>query len=438
MEFDFNGMQDLKKRTGRGGGSFQASHNLPFRIKAINLANPKAATRGVDTVEGYLIRPAFGKAVNDVVVIKIKDRGEPTDPDKKPMEVFDLQVGRKKGSGGKMGEHATVIAEDARIQADGTIECNWVRVVEHEYKEAPDAEWLHSGFVSVGYLQPIKNNFIRQDRTVHFNDQSIAITGDGDEAIANFRDTLARLLAERTPEAGGRPAAVIRLVNQGKAGQAGSVASTMIWLGWDKEANAHLAPEVAVDRWMASDDAAKWLNFVANADKIANSNGVLEVWPVWSFTTAKKTAERETKVKESGRLHLQEQFTAPMIDEAGQPVLNDNGKRRNHYGLIAEGMHQVVTMQGGTDWFANQTWTFDRFPTKLFSVDDLPTPNVSPEVIKIFEANATKRVEEKRLARNVDNDGPEQQQQQDQDQGQDFGSDNNNAPDPAGGQFRLR
>jgi hypothetical protein len=101
-------------------------------------------------------------------------------------------------------------------------------------------------------------------------------------------------------------------------------------------------------------------------------------------------------------------------------------------------MHQVVTMQGGTDWFANQTWTFDRFPTKLFSIDDLPTPNVSPEVIKIFEANATKRVEEKRLARNVDNDGPEQQQQQDQDQGQDFGSDDNNAPDPAGGQFRPR
>jgi hypothetical protein len=434
-DFDFGGMEDLKKRTGRGGNT-QVSNNLPFRIKAVNLANPKEATRGVDTVEGYLIRPAFGKDANEIVTIRIKDRGEPTDPDRKPMEVFDLQVGRKKGAGAKMGNHAAVIAEDARLQADGTIECNWVKVVEHEYKETPDAEWLHSGFVSVGYLQPIKNNFIRQDRTVHFNDQAIAITGEGDEAIATFRDTLARLLSERTAEAGGRPAAVIRLVNQGKAGQAGSVASTMIWLGWDKDNERHLAPEVAVDRWMASEDAAKWLNFVANADKIAASNGVLEVWPVWSFTTAKKTAERETKLKEAGRLHLQEQFTAPMIDESGQPVLNDNGKRRNHYGLIAEGMHQVVTMQGGTDWFANQTWTFDRYPTKLFSIDDLPTPNVSPEIIKIFEANATKRVEEKKLARNLDNDGPEPQQEQEQ--GQDFGSDNNNAPDPAGGQFRPR
>lgn len=434
-DFDFGGMEDLKKRTGRGGNS-QVSINLPFRIKAVNVANPKEATRGVDTVEGYLIRPAFGKEVNDVVVIRIKDRGEVADPDKKPMEVFDLQVGRKKGAGAKMGNHAAVVAEDARVQADGTIECNWVKVVEHEYKETPDAEWLHNGFVSVGYLQPIRNGFIRQDRAVHFNDQAIAITGEGDEAIANFRDTLARLLAERTEAAGGRPSAVIRLVNQNNAGKAGSVASTQVWLGWDKDNERHLAPEVAVDRWMASEDAAKWLNFVANADRIAGSNGVLEVWPVWSFTTAKKTAERETKAKEAGRLHLQEQFTAPMIDEAGNPVMNDNGKRRNHYGLIAEGMHQVVTMQGGTDWFANQTWTFERFPTKLYSVDDLPTPNVSPEIIKIFEANATKRVEEKRLARNVENDGPEQQQEQEQ--GQDFGSDNNQAPDPAGGQFRPR
>ncbi|MCS4089488.1 hypothetical protein [Rhizobium sp. BK176] len=438
MDFDFNGMEDLKKRTGRGSGGGKVSLNLPFRIKAINLQNPKEATRGVDTVEGYLIRPAFGKAQNDVVTIRIKDRGEPKDADKKPMEVFDLQVGRKKGAGAKMGEHAAVIAEDAQLQADGTIECNWVKVVEHEFKDTPDAEWLHSGFVSVGYLQPIKNNFIRQDRTVHFNEAAIAITGEGETAIANFRDTLARLLAERTSEAGGRPAAIIRLVNQNNAGKAGSVASTQVWLGWDKDAEAHVAPEVAVDRWMESEEAAKWLNFVANADRIANSNGVLEVWPVWSFTTAKKTAERETRQKEAGKLHLQEQFTAPMIDEAGEPVLNDNGNRRNHYGLIAEGMHQVVTMQGGTDWFANQTWTFDRYPTKLYSVDDLPTPNVSPEVIKIFEANATKRVEEKRLARNVENDGPEQQQQQGQDFGSDDDNNNNQAPDPAGGQFRPR
>jgi hypothetical protein len=431
-------MEDLAKRTGRGNsGGGQVSHNLPFRIKAINLANPKAATRGVDTVEGYLTRPAFGKAVNDVVVIKIKDRGEPSDPDRKPMEVFDLQVGRKKGAGAKMGEHATVIAEDARLQDDGTILCNWVKVVEHEYKEVPDSEWLHSGYVSVGYLNPIKNNFIRQDRSVHFADQAIAITGTGDDAIANFRDTLARLLAERTSEAGGRPAAVIRLVNQNAAGQANSVRTAMIWLPWDKEANAHLSPEAAADRWLSSEDAGPWVRFIANADNIAGSNGVLEVWPVWSFTTALKTAERETKLKENGKLHLQEQFTAPMIDEAGQPVLNDNGKRRNQYGLIAEGMHQVVTMQGGTDWFANQTWTFDRYPTKLFSIDDLPTPNLSPEVVKVFEANAAKRVEDKRIARNVDNDGPEQKQ--DNDQGQGFGSDDNNqAPDPAGGQFRPR
>ncbi|MBY3151259.1 hypothetical protein HFO56_02520 [Rhizobium laguerreae] len=435
MSFDFNGMEDLKKRTGRGGG-FTASHNLPFRIHEINLANPKAATRGVDTVDGYLLKPAFGKEAGGLVTIKIKDRGAPTDPDKTPMEVFDLQIGRKKGSGGKMGQHAAVIAEDARVLQDGTIECNWVKVVEHEFKEAPEAEWLHTGFISVGYLNaPTDKGFIRQDRFVHFVEEARTISGAGDEAVAGFRDLVSKFLTERTSQAGGRPSAVIRLVNQNNAGQAGSVATATIWLGWDKEKSAFLTPEESVDRWLASEEAEKWLNFVRHADQIAASNGVLEVWPVWSFTTAKKTAERETKLKNAGKMHLQEQFTAPMINEAGEPVLNDNGKRRNHFGLIADGMHQVVQMQGGVDWFANQTWTFDRFPTKLFSIDDLPTANLSPEVVKVFEANGAKRVEDKRLARNVENDAaPEQQQEQEQ--GQDFGSDN--TPDPAGGQFRPR
>lgn len=432
-------MGDLNKKKGGSRGNNNAvSFNLPFRISQVHVANPKAATRGVDTVEGFLINEAFGLEKDALVTIRIKDRGVPADPDKTPMEVFDLQIGRRKGSGGKMGTHAAVVAEDARMLDGNIIECNWVKVVEHEYKEKPEEEWLHTGFVSVGYLSPAdeKTGFIRQDRFVHFPEYARVIEGQGEEALASFKATVAALLAERNADAGGRPSVVLRLVNQAAVGQPGSVATATIWLGWDRDAGAHISPEESVDRWLANPDNANWLNFVQHADQIAGSNGVLEVWPVWSFTTAKNTAERETKNKKAGKMHMQDQFTAPMINEAGAPVLTDSGNRRNHYGLITQGLHQVVRFQGGTDWFANMSWTLERFPTKLYSIDDLPTANLSPEVVAAFEGQGAKRVEEKRNARNAtkENDAaPEQSQEQ----GQDFGG-NDAAPDPAGGQFRPR
>ncbi|MDW9479050.1 hypothetical protein GOB57_10280 [Sinorhizobium meliloti] len=435
--FSFEGMGDLKRKGGSRSNN-AVSFNLPFRISQVNVANSKAPTRGVDTVEGFLINDAFGLKAGELVTIRIKDRGQPADPDKTPMEVFDLQIGRRKGSGGKMGQHAAVVAEDARMLDGNVIECNWVKVVEHEYKEKPEEEWLHAGHVSVGYLNPPADNgngFIRQDRSVHFPEFAKVIEGQGEEALASFKATVASLLAERNADAGGRPSAVLRLVNQSAVGQPGSVATATIWLAWDKEAGAFISPEESVDRWLANPDNANWLNYIQHAEQIASSNGVLEVWPVWSFTTAKNTAERETKLKKAGKMHQQEHFTAPMIDETGAPMVNDNGTRRNHYGLITQGMHQVVRFQGGTDWFANMSWTFERYPTKLYSMEDLPTANLSPEVAAAFEAQGAKRVEDKRNARNATREN-EASQEQEQEQGQDFGSDA--APDPAGGQFRPR
>jgi hypothetical protein len=441
MNFNFDGMDELSKRTGRGQSNSKPPLNLLFRMNGqINLENPKKATRGKDSLEGVPLVAAWGLPTNEPLTIRIKDRGEPTAKDKIPMEVFDLQLGRKKGSGGVMGQFAAIVAEDARLLADGkTVECNWVKVVEHEYKEVPQGEHVHSGMVSVGYLNaPSENGFIRQDRFVHFSEFASVIAGQGDEAVTAFRERVSSLLAERTAEAGGRPSAIIRLVNQSKAGEPGSVATTQIWLAWDKDSGAFLSPEVSVDRWLSNPDNAKWLSFVQHADQIAASNGVLEVWPVWSFTTAKKTAEREIGLKDAGKLHAQEQFSAPMIDEGGNPVLNDNNKRRTHYGLIAEGTHQVVQMQGGTDWLANQTWTHERFASKLYSLEDLPTANISPEVKAIFEANAVKRVEEKKLLlpRAPSARAKEEAKEPASEQGSDFGD---NTPDPTGGQsFRPR
>lgn len=434
-DFNFEGMGDLKKRTGRSGGSF--SFNLPFRINQVNVANDKAATPSVDTVEGYLMAPAFGLNTNDLVTFKIKDRAPPKDPKKVPMEIWDLQIGKKKGSGGRMGQHAAVVAEDARMLSDGTVECGWIRVAEHAYNEKPEKEFLHIGPISVGYLNVGEKpgDFTRQDRYVHFPQESRLVSGDGDAAIASFKEVVSSLLADRTEQAGGRPTVVVRLVNQKKVGEVGSVATASVRLGWDKQNGTFMTPEETVDRWLADEENAKWVNFIGNADKIAKSEGVLEVWPAWLFQSGKMLSDREVEMKTKGYMHTSEQFSAPMIDEAGEPILNDNGNRRTHYGLIADGLHQVVQLENRTDWIANSSWTFERYPSKLYSIDDLPTKHLAAETVKAFEAVAVKRTEEKKNDRTARRE-PAAGQSQDQDQGQDFGSDA--APDATGGQFRPR
>jgi ribosomal protein L19E len=432
-------MDDLKKRTGRGGGNFKPSFNVPVRIHQVHVSNEKGATRGVDFLEGSLMAPAFGLEADAVVKVRIKDRGVPRDKERTPMEIYDLQPGKKKGTGARMGTHGAIVAENAQLLEDGTIECGWVKVVEHEYKEKPAGEWMHVGHVSVGFLrinEKDPTSPARQDRFIHFPTAARVISGQGEEALASFKDTVVGLLADRAEQAGGRPTVVVRLVNQRAIGTAGSVATATIWLGWDRDNKVSISPEATVDTWLANPDNAKWLNFIQNADNIAASDGVLEVWPSWHFNTGLKTAEREVKNKDAGKVHTAEQYAAPMINDAGEPLFTENGKRRTHYGLIAEGMHMVVVPENFTDWIANQTWTLESFPQKLFSIDDLPTDNLKPEVKKVFEDNAVKRVTDKRAARNATRDN-EASQEQEQEQGQDFGSEGA-APDPAAGQFRPR
>jgi hypothetical protein len=434
--FNFEGMDDLKKRTGRGGGNFKQTFNVPIRIHTVHVTNDKKATRGVDSLEGSLLAPAFGLAVDAIVKLRIRDRGEPRDKDRTPMEIFDLQPGKKKGTGGRMGQNGAIIAENAQILEDGTIECGWVKVVEHEYSEQPGKEWLHLGHVSVGFLRINEKDetTARQDRFIHYPEHASVISGQGEEAIASFKEKVTGLLADRSAQAGGRPTVVIRLVNQKAIGTAGSVATASIWRGFDRDNNVPLSPEETVDNWLANPENAKWLNFIQNADQIASAEGVLEVWPSWHFNTGLKTAEREVKNKSSGKVHTAEQYAAPMIDDAGEPLFQENGKRRTHFGLIAEGMHMVVVPEGFTDWIANQTWSLESFPQKLYSIDDLPTANLSPDVKKVFDDNATKRVTEKRAARSANRDNEATQESA---QGQEFG--NEGAPDPAAGQgFRPR
>lgn len=448
-DFDFGkAMADMPGK-GRGNGGFKPAMNLPLRIDKVH-ADKAAKNPAKDYIEAFLLVDAFGKKANDIIQIKLKARQAPSDPEKLPLEVWDLQLGKKVKGRYQVGEYAAIVAENATLLTDGTFECGWIKVMEYAYADKPGEKAVKDalviGPISVGYLNEPREgrNFHSQDRFVQMTDESVVVAGMGEAALASFRAQAIELMRDRSATAGGRPLLNVRLINNTALGTPDAVKVATIWTPWDSANGCLASPEVAVDTWMADERNGFWMRFIANADAIAASNGLLEMWPAASYQNGKMVTDNEVKAKNSGRHLTHETFSAPAVDVSGAPVhkINNDGTegwRRNAYQLYAEGMHQVMLLDNRNEWSANQTYTLERFPSKLFALEELSTPNVSEAALALFASNAEKRVADKREAlKNAK--APENQQSQSQDpaqsQGQDFGGDP--APDPTGGGFRPR
>nr|WP_250807654.1 hypothetical protein [Neorhizobium tomejilense] len=441
-------MAEVQKK-GRSGG-YKPAMNLPVRIKDVHIvAENGKMTRGKDWIEAYLLAPAFGKEARDVVKIRLVDRGVPADPEKAPLEFFDLQMGKKVKGRYKVGEFAALVIEDARETTDGFIECKWVRVAEYSYDEHPTnkdlKDLLHVGMVSVGFLnipEAGSDRFPSQNRSAHLTHEAQIISGAGDEAIENFRQLAINALRERLDEGSARPSALFRVVNNNGIGteQAiDAVKSVQLRTRWDKEAGAFYPAEKTVDDFLADPENAIFVNWIRHADAIANSGGTIEIWPVFEYQSGKMAVDNEVKDKNAGKHHTAEDFTAPSILMDGSAETSDRGYRRNQYGLVAEGMHKLVLLDGKKEWTADQTVTLERFPSKLYLAEQLPTHNLPEATNKYLIDLATKRVDDKKALRAAakNNAAPAAAaEEQQNEQGQDFGQEQ--APDPTAGGFRMR
>lgn len=455
MGFDFEGMDEKQKSGGfsRKSGAARVA-NLPLRKKEVHVSNPKKATTETDYFVGEVLAPVLGLEAGSEVRVKIDaTRPKPADPDKTPMEVFDIQDGRKKGNGHPVQADAIIVAENAKVLEDGTIECRWIRVAEHEYKEKPAMEKVQVGVaVAVEYMNVNKNDFAEsyQYRTVHFPEHAYPVhSGEDGTALETFKKFVLNFLTDRSAEAGGRPGVMLRLVNNAAIGEKESALhSEMIFSRWDKDASAMESPEATLDRWLDPEAAAsylpqdasaeartnfknvraRWINWITHADEFAKQGGTIEVWPIWRYSTAKNTAKRDARRKHEGKFHKEQEFTAPRIDLAGNPVYNESGKVSNDYGLVAEGILQVIQYGPDSDWMANDTWTIEAYPSKLFKADEQITENIPQSTKDFFADRAARRVAVKydlRKEKNAD-------QEQSNDRGKDFGDDDG-APDPAAG-----
>jgi hypothetical protein len=441
--FDFNSMSEVQKKGASRGSRFKPALNLPVRIDKVHLADPngKVATRGKDYIEAYLSTPAFGKDVINTVKVVLRDRGEPKDSERLPLEFFDLQMGKKVKGRYKVGQWPTIILEDARDIGNNTIECGWINVAEYSYDENPSQkelkELLQIGWVSVGYLNIPEDSsrFPSQYRTEHRVHEAEVISGLGDQAIENFRQLAINALSQPLDKGAGGPGFMIRLVNNNAfetgEGLLDAVKTEYVRSRWDKDAGTFEPAERTVDEFLANEDNASFVNWIANADHIAGSNGTLEIWPVNSYQVGKFATENEVKAKNAGRRHTAEDFAAPHVLLDGSLDLYDNGNRRTQWGLITEGMHKLVILDGKADWVVDKTFTLERFPSKLYAVEELPSKNLPETSIAYLTGLAAQRVEEKKLVREAKNGGPAAGQAAQMERPQDFGDEQQ--PDPTAG-----
>jgi hypothetical protein len=437
MSTIFNKMSDLKKNRRSGNGSFPQSINLPLEVVEVHVSNTKAPTPATDYVKATLMIPAFNLEAGTVVDVRLKQRPPATERDKEPMEVFHLQKGKRKGTGAPAGERPQFIAEDAVMQSDGTIECNWIKIAVHEAAETADGEWLHVGeMISVGYLENQEGKSPKQNRDLHWvsSARQIVSQEDGSDAMTFFKDVVTDMLQDRTELASGRPMVTIRLINNNELGQESFVQAATISRRWDNDNKVWKSAEESLAMWLADQDNADWVEFIAAGDELSAANGTLEIWPTWRYRTGIKALERDIKRESEGKTASLPagHFSAPKLSLTGEIVRDDNGKARSDWGLLAEGSLQAVRPQNFEDFIANATWTRERFPSRLHTTEDVVTPNLPAETAAHFVARGEKRVELKRESRKEQKaaSAPAEDQQQ----GQDF----DGAPDPQAGMGGFR
>lgn len=435
-----DGMGDLSKRTGGNGasrGNATQSMNLLFRVKEVSAVSANEPTPLKDTAVVVLLVDAFGKKADSEVTIRMRDRGQPKDPKKTPMEIWNLQPGKryKKGSGEPCGEWPAVVGEDAKVLTDGTIELGWIKVIQHEYVENPTSEAVMIGLISTQQLEVPgdRNNvkFPRQNRDYHMPDQAVMLGAVNDnDAITAFRAQAISFLTPHPDKGGGKPRAIVRLVNTAAIGQEGYLGSATIAERWVE--GTKQTPEQSVDMWLSDEANAGWLNYISLADQVVASGGIIEMWPAWRYDAGKQLTDNEVETKGKGRFTTDEAFSAPKLLDDGSL---DGTKRQ--WGLVAEGVHQLVLLPTpkGDEWKVNVSYTSEKFPSKLFAYDELVTANCTEEMAKHFTDRATQRVAERVAAIRASKGNTAQAPARGQAPAQDFGGEG--APDPTAG-FRPR
>lgn len=375
-----------------GGGS----ESVAVQIAEVHLADQskRTANPAEDYAIAYILEDAFGKKAefdeknSALTAIKLKMRPRPhLTGEYQPMEIFDLQVGKRKGSSAPMGEWPTVILERAYLDnRTDTVMANWLHVVSRSNLDTLNR--CISGMVSVDAERYNMKDNVReyyQDR--HAAHPERAATFDD---MDSFKAAAADFLTRKTEYGDGKPMVMIRIVNNAsfEAGKVPEIANKIIFATTHEEGGIRVpdAGEDIVDRWVADEANAEWVSFINQAK--SETDYTFELIPIYRYSTGKESLPSK---KGKGRDDADDfAVTKEDRDNGYAPIRKNNGEPAVTSGFAAGSM--IAKRQNDTDagWYSIKTLRKTGFGP-IFMRDELVTPNIPANVKAEFERLAKAR-----------------------------------------------
>lgn len=395
-----------KARPAFGTGS--GSENVAVMIAEIHLADKtkKSINVAEDYAVAYLLEDAFGKKAefkprdpalkeeddteygSPLTSVKIKMRDRKLTGEHAPMEIFDLQPGKRKGAALPMGQYPTVLLENAYLdtRADVVL-AGWLTVAQRDFSN-PLERCLTNVIVSVDserYDMKENERVYRQNRFVVMADEAQTFN-----SLESFKAAAASFLSENPDAAGGQPVVTIRIIDNDSvvnSAKVAEIATATIYQGWDAATSTRMSPEASVDRWLANPDNADWVSYIEASG--GETGYTFEVIPSFRYNTGVQSLPS----KKGKGIDDAENFRVPVEqrENGGAKLAKNNGDGFVMTSGYAAGS-MIVKRVNAEDapWFATKTFRKNRFGS-IYMKDEVVTPNLPEDVRKAFETAAAGR-----------------------------------------------
>jgi len=399
MALDFGSVK--KPRQQFSGGS----ESVAVMIAEVHLADPskKTANPAEDYAIAYLLEDAFGMKAefnlnvpdtdehygSPLTSVKIKMKPRNLSGEYTPMEIFDLQPGKRKGASLPMGQWPTVILERAYLDSrTDTVVVNWLHVAQRDNTNAQE-RCLTNNLVTVESERYDVRDNERKYRQIRF-------TASPDRAVtfndmASFKAAATEMLKENLEQGDGQPLALMRFVTNDSfdEGKVPEIHTRLVYPAYKEGGEGYEEPAVSVERWLADESNKGWVNLINQA---ATETGyTVELIPLSRYTTGKESLPSK---RGKGRDDA-ESFQIPSEDRENgyAPTRKNNGEGFLMTNGYAAGSMIVKRAADPTArWFATKTLRKTGFGP-IYMRDELVTPNLPEKVRNVFESLAAARGE---------------------------------------------
>jgi hypothetical protein len=465
---NLNASKKSGNRNNGGNGTFIPMENILVELKAVFETDPKKPTPDKDYIEAYLLYDACGikaefepdtidaesgekipGAPKTIITARIdpntKGRYGNPDPAKTPLEMWDLKLGRKKGTSGKMGESALIVLEKAKKVGDNEFECGFLYAAQRDRNSETDLV-IENVFAMVGE----EGQRTKRDGTVvKFQERKMYLAEEA-TLVKSMDELRAAVVDKLTDPRAERPFAMIHVVgteatDRTVKNEDGTetprypyeARSASVFMRWEDE--VQLSADESFDRWftdvsttrdgkpvyerdengdIVKDADGKPVPELRNSEMIDIINNYLgeeglmfEVVGGFTYNTGKNSLP-------SARGRMSDHYNFEMDwenRETGLTAVNkETGKNFTMQGLTQS--HMVLGRVEDNEapgtfgpWYAQKTYTTRSYNPAIFLEREIITPNTPAPVAALFVEQAERRSKAKsdefRAARNK-NAGP--------------------------------